>query len=100
MIGAVRQELLSGIRTEPQFKKLRDHLRAFDDLPLGTVDYEHAADGFNRCRAKGVQASNTDFLMCAAARSRKMSLFTTDEDFDRLAKVLGVKLHEVRDELE
>ncbi|HUH05404.1 MAG TPA: PIN domain-containing protein [Kofleriaceae bacterium] len=100
MIGAVRQELLSGIRTLVHFTKLRDRLRAFDDLPLGMLDYEAAADCFNRCRAKGVQASNTDLLMCAAARSRKLALFTTDADFDRLTKILRVELHGVRATLE
>jgi predicted nucleic acid-binding protein len=99
MIGAIRQELLSGVRTDAQFTRLRDGLRAFDDLALEIVDYEEAARCFNRCRQKGVQGSNTDFLLCAIARNRKLSLFTSDKDFDRFAKILGVQLHNVRDEL-
>ena len=43
MVGPVRQELLSGIRSDVQFRKLRDRLRAFDDLPLEHEDYERAA---------------------------------------------------------
>lgn len=34
MIGAIRQELLSGVRGEVQFRKLRDRLRAFKDICL------------------------------------------------------------------
>ncbi len=34
MIGAIRQELLSGIRATAQFEKLRDSLRAFDRRQL------------------------------------------------------------------
>jgi hypothetical protein len=34
MMGAIRQEILSGVRTKPQFVRLRKHLRAFDDIAL------------------------------------------------------------------
>ena len=34
IIGAIRQEILSGITLEAQFEKLKDNLRAFDDLRL------------------------------------------------------------------
>jgi predicted nucleic acid-binding protein len=63
MLGAIRQELLSGIRTAEQFKRLRERLRAFPDIPLTEADYEEAARCFNRCRSRGVQGSNTDFLV-------------------------------------
>jgi hypothetical protein len=41
--GPVRQELLSGIRAEESFRKVRDALRAFDEPQLWTQDYEEAA---------------------------------------------------------
>jgi predicted nucleic acid-binding protein len=72
MLGAIRQELLSSIRTIEQFKKLRDSLRSFPDEPLSQEDYEDAANCFNRCRVKGVQGSNTDFLLCAVALRRSL----------------------------
>lgn len=72
MIGPIRQELLSGILNEAQFKTLETHLRAFPDVPLTADDYVTAARFFNLCRAKGIQGSNTDFLICAvAARHRR-----------------------------
>ena len=43
LLGPVRQELLSGIREEAQFRKLRDYLRAFPEHPLEAEDYEEAA---------------------------------------------------------
>jgi len=92
MIGPVRQELLSGIRTQAQFETLRECLRAFPDEPLHEADFEDAADCFNRCHARGVQGSNTDFLLCAVALRRRIPVFTTDRDFERYAAVLGVKL--------
>jgi len=93
MIGAIRQELLSGIRYAVQFEALKEKLRAFPDLPLDEGDFETAAQFFNRCRAKGVQGSNTDFLICAVASRRGMSIFTTDKDFQLLRKQLGIHLH-------
>lgn len=60
IIGAIRQEILSGIRASEQYRKLRDRLRAFSDESVDATDYEEAATCFNRCRAKGLQGSNTD----------------------------------------
>jgi predicted nucleic acid-binding protein len=96
MLGAIRQELLSGIRAAEQYRKLRDRLRAFGDIVLDESDYEEAATCFNRCRAKGLQGSNTDFLMCAVSLRRGLAVLTTDKDFDGFARVLGFELHEPR----
>lgn len=96
MLGPVRQELLSGIKEKRQFETLREHLRAFPDLELETADYEEAASAFNRCREKGIQGSNTDFLICAAALRRDSPIFTTDGYFRHFARVLKLKLHEPR----
>lgn len=96
MMGPVRQELLSGIKVKAQFELLRDHLQAFPDLALESADYEHAADAFNRCRERGIQGSNTDFLVCAVALRRNLAVYTEDKDFLHYEKVLEVKLHEPR----
>jgi predicted nucleic acid-binding protein len=93
MIGPIRQELLSGLRSPVQFKVLRDHLRMFSDLALTSSDYERAAELFNLLRAKGVQGSNTDFLICAVAERNKCSVFTIDADFKRFQKYIPISLH-------
>jgi predicted nucleic acid-binding protein len=93
LIGPIRQELLSGIRTSDAFERLRDHLQPFADEQLETADFERAAEHFNTCRAKGVQGSNTDFLICAAAERRKLPILTTDADFSRFADILPITLH-------
>ena len=96
LLGPVRQELLSGIKTKAQFELLRNHLRSFPDLELESADYEEAAAAFNRCRERGIQGSNTDFLICATAMRRKLAIYTTDGDFRQYAKVLKLELHEPR----
>ncbi|MBW4591292.1 PIN domain-containing protein [Aetokthonos hydrillicola Thurmond2011] len=82
LLGAVRQEVLSGIRYVEQFTRLRDYLRAFPDVELTPQDYETAAEFYNTCRTKGIQGANTDFLICAVAHRRGYSILTTDKDFE------------------
>jgi len=96
LLGPVRQEILSGIRLNQQFETLRDHLRAFPDVPLVAEDYEEAASFFNGCRAKGIQGSNTDYLICAAAARRGFGILTTDTDFVHFARILPIDLHRPR----
>jgi predicted nucleic acid-binding protein len=95
LIGVVRQELLSGIRDQQRFEKLRNYLRAFDDLALGARDYETAAQMHNRCRSRGISGSAIDFLLCAAAELRQWQIFTTDRDFEQYGKVLRLHLYAV-----
>ena len=93
LVGPIRQELLSGIREEATFKKVRDQLRAFDQVPLNISDYEEAAHMSNQCRARGIAGSPIDFLICASAHRRNWQILTTDRDFSRYASVLPVKLY-------
>lgn len=96
MAGPVRQELLSGIRSPKQFERLREHLQAFPDLPLTSADFERAAEFFNLCRTKGIQGSNTDFLLCAVAVNHQLAILTADQDFAHYARHLPIHLLPVR----
>lgn len=93
IIGPIRQELLSGIKERAQFERVREHLRAFADVAVTTEDYEEAAAFFNQCRDRGIQGSNTDFLICAVAVRKGFSIFTNDDDFAHFASVLPISLH-------
>jgi hypothetical protein len=95
MLGPIRQELLSGIREEAQFRKLRDYLRAFNEPALDVADYEEGARMNNQCRARGVAGSAVDFLLCAAAHRRGWGIFTVDQDFQNYASVLPLRLFSV-----
>jgi predicted nucleic acid-binding protein len=93
LMGVVLQELLSGIREEERFRKLRDYLQSFDDPRLELGDYEEAAQMHNRCHSRGIAGSAIDFLICAVADRRHWQIFTTDQDFERYRRVLGLKLY-------
>lgn len=92
MMGPIRQELLSGIRSGSQFNRISEILRAFPDLQLQSCDYESAARFFNLCRGKGIQGSNTDFLICAASTRKGMQIFTNDKDFEQYENLLKIEL--------
>lgn len=96
IIGAIRQEILSGIREALQFERLRGQLRAFPDLPVEASDHERAAEIFNLCRKQGLQGSNTDFLICAVAERRGLPILTTDQDFHQFAQHLPLEIHAPR----
>ena len=93
MIGPIRQELLSGIKDPAQFARVRQVLTAFPDEPLTTEDYECAAKFFNQCKAKGIQGSHTDFLICAVAVLRKLPVFSLDQDFSHFQTCLPVTMY-------
>jgi predicted nucleic acid-binding protein len=92
MLGPIRQELLSGIKTQAQFESLRQILSAFPDEKLDAEDYEMAANSFNACRQLGIQGSNTDFLICAVSLAKKWPIFSLDKDFERYQKCLPLIL--------
>jgi len=92
MLGPIRQEILSGIREESQFENMKKVLSAFDDLPLDTTDYEMAAHYYNVCARKGIQGSNTDFLICAASARRDLPVYTFDKDFVLFQKFIPILL--------
>src|SRR5580693_8333095 len=81
VIGLVRQELLSGIKSNEQYEKLRLYLRAFPDDLLDISDFEEAAKAGNRCRATGIVVSIVDVLLRAVTVRRDWRFFTTDPDF-------------------
>jgi len=96
LIGPIRQELLSGIKRKQQFSKLKKILSAFPDLPLTPEDFELAAEYFNTLRSKGIQGSNTDFLICAVSTRNNMPIFSTDNDFKHYKNHIPIALHAPR----
>jgi predicted nucleic acid-binding protein len=92
LLGAIRQEILSGIKDPGQFARLKDYLQAFPDAPLEVTDYECAAGMWNTCRSHGIAGTPTDLLICAAAVQRNWLVYASDRDFTRYAKYLPVQL--------
>lgn len=82
MIGAIRQEILSGISDINAFSNLREKISAILDFEVTTDDYERAAEFSNICRSHGIQGSHTDFLIASVAAKNGFDILTLDNDFN------------------
>jgi len=91
MLGPIRQELLSGIRVQAQFDKLRSALAAYRDEPIDTTDYEEAARLYNLCRTEGVQCGPVDILICAVAARRMWSVLANDAVMNRCVQIIAAR---------
>lgn len=97
MLGFIRQELLSGIRSASRFAVLRNELQQYPDLEITREDHERAAECYNACRRHGVQGSVVDMLMCAVAMRHDLPIYTTDHDFHSYSRHLSFRLHSPRE---
>lgn len=93
--GIVLQEVLSGVRTEPQFLRLKRLLEGFPILVAEQHHHVRAARIANACRRKGVATSAVDCLISALATEHDAPLLTMDEDFFGMAPHCGLKLFNV-----
>jgi predicted nucleic acid-binding protein len=93
LLGSTRQQVLSGIREESRFLRIRDHLRGFPNVELDASDYEEAARASNQCRRRGIAGSPVDLLMCAVCLRHGWLVFTTDRDFVGYGTVLNIQLY-------
>lgn len=90
--GIVLQELLSGVRTEAEFERLRDLI---EGLPLILATGEHhlcAARIANACRQAGIVVSTVDCLIAAMAIETKSQLLTGDRDFEQISSCCALRL--------
>jgi len=92
MIGPIRQEVLSGIRSKAQFESIRHALRSFPDVSLHEEIHELAASFYNLCRSKGIQGSHTDFLICAVSVQFGIKILSKDKDYIQYSKYIPIDI--------
>ena len=95
IIGAIRQEVLSGYSDLNKFETLKTRLSYFENTPILDEDYITAARFYNECRQKGVQGSHIDLLICAVAVRLNIPILTSDKDFDFYQQHLPIKLYPI-----
>lgn len=96
IIGPIRMEVLSGIRDQKVFDAFSDKLAAFFDRPIESQVYVLAAKFFNLSRSKGIQGSNTDFLICACSVYWGVPILSKDKDYLLYRKHLPIELIQPR----
>lgn len=92
MLGVVRQELLSGV-SEPDFMRLRERARVFDDPKIDIEDIERAAACHNAAERRGIAISSADAMICGYALNRGLPILTLDRDFLHFKSAVPIKLH-------
>lgn len=97
LTGPIRQEILSGIRSEAAFHALQEQLSNFRYLEIFPADYDEAARFFNICRSHGIAGSHVDMLICATAYRYDVPIFTTDPDFSYYVQHLPLRLYKPGD---
>jgi predicted nucleic acid-binding protein len=83
VIGMIRQEILSGIKEQGRFDKVRSALAPFLDEQIETADHEYAARLYNECRGQGFEVGPVDLLVCAVAVRRNWQILSSDSALNR-----------------
>lgn len=96
LAGVVLQEILSGVRGEEQFDRLRAVLAGFPLILATEQTHIEAARLANACRAKGVAVSTVDCLIAALAIEHNARIFTTDKDFVHMAAHCDLQIFDNR----
>ncbi len=96
IIGLIRMEVLSGIRDQKVFDAFSDKLAAFVDRPIESKVYVLAAKFSNLSRSKGIQGSNTDFLICACSVYWGVPILSKDKDYLLYRKHFPIELIQPR----
>ncbi len=84
--GVVMQELLSGLRHQAQFNRLRTLLEPYPLLLAEAAGHTLAAEISNACRQNGVQAGTVDALIVATTIRVNGTLLATDRDYADIAE--------------
>ncbi|MEW6326954.1 MAG: PIN domain-containing protein [Thermodesulfobacteriota bacterium] len=92
ILGLIIQEILSGIRKEGDFEKLREYLQDIPMVEPERIDYENAANLRNKLLKKGIQTTTVDALIASYSIRNEIFLLTADKDFLRLARFTNLKL--------
>jgi predicted nucleic acid-binding protein len=95
LTDVVMTEVLQGLRTDRQARRVEKRLKAFDVLRLQHLDdFTRAARLYRRARSKGYTVRKTiDCLIAAVCIRERVPLLHNDADFDRLAEVTPLLVH-------
>jgi len=91
----IYQEVLQGVKTEKDFEKVKRYLdtQRFYSLKDIRESYASAAKIYFLCRKKGITLGSTiDCLIAQTAIENNLFLLQNDADFDRISKVVDLKI--------
>lgn len=93
LCGPVVTEVLQGIRSDKDHKKISSLFELPEYLKLDRAIYEYAAEIYRGCRAKGFMIRSTmDCLIAATAIDQGAHLLHQDRDYDSIARFYPLKV--------
>lgn len=95
LTDVVVTEVLQGLRSDKEARRVEQRLRAFDVLRLHDLeDFTHAAELYRTARREGYTIRRTlDCLIAAVCVREHVPILHNDADFDRLAEVTPLLVH-------
>jgi predicted nucleic acid-binding protein len=84
----IRTEAISGAPTKREYERLRQLFDALTNLELPTGVWRTVEESRFELARYGIQASVVDLLIAVTAHAHHAALWTLDEDFTRIAKVV------------
>lgn len=93
--GLIRAEILSGARSDRDYRALRLGLSALPDAPDPPQPWERVALARYRLARQGFQASLADLLVAATASYHGLAVFTLDAAFSRIRSVMPLELFRI-----
>jgi predicted nucleic acid-binding protein len=88
--GIVRLEVLGGVRTESEYRRLRTLFSALHSLQSVENRWDDAAGLGFELRRKGVTVPFTDLLIASVAINSGVTVVHRDRHFDLIANHLGL----------
>ncbi|HHN65548.1 MAG TPA: PIN domain nuclease [Nitrospirae bacterium] len=91
----IYQEVLQGVKTEKEFKILKEYLgsQRFYYPANEKESFASAAEIYFKCRKKGITVSSSiDCLIVQIAIEKDLFLLHNDADYDRIRKVIKFKV--------
>ena len=91
--GIVMTEILQGIRSEREYRRIKKLLHQLVYLPVRRRTYLVAAGLYRAARSRGVTIRKTiDCIIAACAIEHDVALLHRDTDFDRIAGFSRLKM--------
>jgi predicted nucleic acid-binding protein len=92
LTGVVVSEILQGLTRD--VNRVERYLSSWDMLePRRFSTYREAAAISRLARSRGISLTTTDALIAAVALEHRASLFSSDKDFSRVARITALRLH-------
>lgn len=98
LTDVILTEILQGLRTDSDVRRVEDRLQPFPVLRLVSLDdYRRAGSLYRDARRRGRTIRKTvDCLIAAVCVREKVPLLHNDRDFDHLSQVTALMIHPVR----